>query len=86
MIDVQPFLDKLDRLKEYMEIRIDNQPHDMWMDMQVCPTEWYIKNHLHIPKPYPVTIRFAPTSFEEFLVNDYHKISWDKTPETLTHK
>jgi len=76
MIDVTPFTDKLDRLRKYMELRIDNQPFEMWMDMQVCPTEWYIKNHLPTPKPYPVTIRFAPTSFEEFLTNKYTKLTW----------
>ena len=77
MIDIQPYLDKLDKLREYMECRIDNQPFEMWMDLQFCPDRYYIDKGLPLPKPYPVTIRFAPNSFDEFLINDYKKLTWN---------
>ena len=33
MIDIQPHLDKLDRLKEYMDASIDNEIKSVWIDM-----------------------------------------------------
>lgn len=66
-----------------MEARIDNQPLEMWMDLQVCPDNYYIENGFPIPKPYPVTIRFAPNSFEEYITNAYTKIDCDSISLTL---
>jgi len=53
MINIQPYQQKLEALREYMDAKIDSVVViDMWMDLQVCPTEYYIKNKLPIPKPY----------------------------------
>lgn len=53
MIDIQTYLNKLDKLQEYMDAKIDScHVIIMWMDLQVCPDSFYIKNKLPIPKPY----------------------------------
>lgn len=67
MISVQPYLEKLELLKEYMDMRIDNQPMDVWFNLQVCPDEYYINKQLPLPTPYKNTIRFGYSSFDEFL-------------------
>ena len=67
MIDVKPYIDKLDMLMVYIRLRIEEQPFEIWMDLQVCPTEYYIKNNLPIPRPYKEIIRFAPNNFNEWL-------------------
>jgi hypothetical protein len=67
MIDIQPHLDKLDRLKEYMDKRVEYQPIDVWMDLQVCPDSFYLRQGLPLPKPYKKIIRFFDLTFEEYL-------------------
>jgi hypothetical protein len=65
MIDVQPYIYKLEVLKEWVSCLVDNQPFMVWMDLQVCPTSFYIKNKLPIPRPYQTEVR-AYITFEEY--------------------
>lgn len=70
MINIQPYLSKLDSLREYMEMRIDREGMIWmaWMNLQVCPTEYYIRNNLPIPQPYQKEINFEiKISFDEWL-------------------
>lgn len=68
MIDIKPYIDKLDVLKEYMDVRVDSiECWTIWMDLQVCETEYYIKNKLPIPKPYPKLIHvYTCSRFKEY--------------------
>ena len=64
MIDIQPFISKLDKLREYMEYFTQWNGYTVWMDLQVCPDDFYIKQNLPLPKPYEKTI--TPVSFNEW--------------------
>jgi len=66
IIDITPYQQKLEALREYMGFKIEHQPFDIWMDLQVCPNEYYIVNKLPLPNPYKKTIRLCPETFEEW--------------------
>ena len=48
MIDIQPHLDKLDRLKEYMDAKIDSKGEGVWIDIYSLDITWkqYTVNEL----------------------------------------
>lgn len=66
MINIQLYIDKLGLLKEWIDGLVDNQPIRVWIDIQVCSTEWYLRNNLSIPQPYQIEIRNAYKTFEEY--------------------
>lgn len=37
MIDVQPYIDKLDKLREYMFMRIDGRMNTFWINIDAIP-------------------------------------------------
>ncbi len=65
MTQLETCYHKLEVLKEYMAIKITGWwGMEVWMNLQVCPDEYYIRKGEPLPIPYMVTIK-TPT-FEEF--------------------
>lgn len=68
MINTNHFIEKLDTLKEYLYLKINYPPKMIWINLQVCPDEYYIKNHKPIPIPYQEKCYFGiPKTFDEYL-------------------
>ena len=78
MIDVQPYIDKLDKLRQYCSIRIDNAGHLISVNYAVLPTYSfeYILSMFHqtgILYYNPVKIEQLSdtvTTFEQWLKNN----------------
>jgi len=61
MIDITPFQQKLEALREYMDAKIESVVVlVMVMDLQVCEDDYYIKQGLTLPKPYVKLFHFYP--------------------------
>ncbi len=69
MINVDIYIEKLDLLKEYMELKIDFPPREVWFDLQVCNDEYYFQHNLPLPTPYLMKVNLIPDTFEEWLNN-----------------
>ena len=68
LIDIKPYIDKLELLNKYMTQRISRRK-EIWMDLKVCPDEWYIKSGRKIPIPYKETFYFIE-DFNTFYNNN----------------
>jgi len=66
-IDITPFQERLELLREWMFLRIDYPDIEVWLDLQVCPDDYYIRNNLPIPKPRKEIMKFVTPDFEKFL-------------------
>lgn len=83
MIDVQPFLDKLDRLKEYMELRIDGKGKVFSINIDAIPNQITTEQ---IIKLYYQTGWLFGTNIYNDNYQQPRELSFDEWLETLTHK
>ena len=68
MINTQPHHDKLNKLQEYLFAKIERGTHlEVWMDLQVCPDDFYLKMNLPLPKPYKKQVKIFAETFLEYL-------------------